>query len=45
MSAFSEQRFYYKENNGGRDFGEIWKDEEIEYGMKEIIKYIEIDIL
>ena len=30
-------------NNGRRDFGEIWRDEEIEYGMNEIInKYIYI---
>ena len=26
-----------QKNNGRRDFLEIWKDEEIEYGMKEII--------
>ena len=25
------------ENNDRRDFGEIWKDKEIEYGMKEFI--------
>ena len=23
-----------EKNNGIRDFGEIWRDEEIEYGMK-----------
>ena len=38
-------RYYYNENNNRRDFGEIWKDKEIEYGMKKIIKKIYIYIL
>ena len=25
------------ENNGSRDFGEIWKDEKMDYGMNDII--------
>ena len=32
-----------EKNNGRRDLGEIWKNEEIEYGLKEIInRYIYI---
>ena len=35
-------------NNNKRDFGEIWNDEEIEYGMNKIINiyiYISLYIL
>ena len=35
--------FLYRKTNGRRDFGDIWIDEEIEYGMSTIInRYIYI---
>ena len=39
--VFREQRYYYKKNNGRRDFGEIWNNKKMEYGMNDILnRYI-----
>ena len=39
ISVFKEQRYNYIENNGRRNFGEIWKDEEMKYSVKYIYIY------
>ena len=37
MTRIHKGVLIYSKNNGRSDFGEIWKDEEMEYGMIKIV--------